>query len=102
MKTLETLIKLDMPRYFDRINMKFIFHILKDFGFEELWIRWVMSLVTKYFFSIIVNGSTLYPFYLLKVLDKETQLSPSRGIKQGDIFLLMEKGLVCALKLASM
>jgi hypothetical protein len=63
------------------------------FGFSQSWIKWVLSLTSSAFFSILINGSPSQPF------------SPSRGIRQGDplspfLFILMAEGLGREIKAA--
>jgi len=80
------LIKLDLSKYFDRINWKYMCSILKAFGFDKASIVWIMKLTYSAFFPILVNGVPSQPF------------SPTRFIQQGDplspfLFVIMEKGL---------
>eukprot|EP00253_Pinus_taeda_P030885 PITA_30885 len=60
--------------------------MITTFGFSPMWVRWVMSLISSTFFSILINGIPSRPF------------SPSRGIRHGDplspfLFVLMVEGL---------
>jgi hypothetical protein len=60
------LMKLDMSKAFDKISWKYIQCIIRAFGFFPTWVKWIMSLTSSAFFSILFNGS------------------PSHGIHQGD------------------
>jgi hypothetical protein len=80
------LIKLDLSKAFDRISWKYMSSLLEAFGFDNLWVAWIMRLTSSAFFSILVNGVPSQPF------------SPSRGIRQGDplspfLFVIMAEGL---------
>lgn len=66
------LLKTDLSKAFDSLSWKYIKKMLLTFGFSPPWVRWVMSLITSTFFSILVNGIPSTPFH------------PSRGIRQGD------------------
>eukprot|EP00253_Pinus_taeda_P009371 PITA_09371 len=87
-KKLGMLLKIDLSKYFDKLNWNFIQQMLAAFGFSSPSIIWVISLISSSFFSILVNGIPSHPF------------SPSRGIRQGDplspfLFVLMAEGLGC-------
>lgn len=65
--------------------------ILKAFGFDHFWIKWIMSLVTSPSFSILANRAPAKPFI------------PSRAIYQADpmspfLFLIMMESLSRAIK----
>eukprot|EP00253_Pinus_taeda_P031168 PITA_31168 len=80
------IIQLDLSKAFDKISWTYIREILQAFGFNQIWINWIMELVSGAFFSIMLNGGPLQPFL------------PSRGISQGDplspfLFVIMAEGL---------
>eukprot|EP00253_Pinus_taeda_P005752 PITA_05752 len=80
------LLKLDLPKAFDKLSRNYIHDMLIAFGFCPPWIRWIMNLITSTHFSILVNGIPSRSF------------NPSRGICQGDplspfLFVLMAEGL---------
>lgn len=49
-----------------------MYRLFTAFGFIEKWIHWVLSLFSKAFFSILINGY------------RSTIFIPSRGIIQGN------------------
>eukprot|EP00253_Pinus_taeda_P033746 PITA_33746 len=80
------MIKLDLSKAYDRINWQYLEEILRSFGFNNRWIRWVLSCISTPNFSILVNGTPLKTF------------KASRGIRQGDLispflFILVVEGL---------
>eukprot|EP00253_Pinus_taeda_P028396 PITA_28396 len=80
------ILKIDLSKAFDKLSWTYIQKMLCSFGFSPMWVRWIQSLISSTFFSILVNGIPSQPF------------SPSRGIRQGDplspfLFVLMAEGL---------
>ena len=78
--------KINLSKAFDKLSWTFIQNILEAFGFNQMWIKWVMNLISSNFYSILINIIPSHPF------------SPTRGIRQGEplspfLFVLMEKGL---------
>jgi hypothetical protein len=85
------LIKLNLSKYFDRINWQYMHSLLEALGFDSIWVAWIMRLTSSTLFSILVNGVPSQPF------------SPTRCIRQGYplspfLFFIMAKGLGCYLK----
>jgi len=68
------ILKLDLSKAFDKLSWTYMKKMLNAYGFSPMWVRWIMSLISSTFFSILVNRIPSKPF------------SPSRGIQQG--FLL--------------
>jgi hypothetical protein len=64
---------------------------LEAFGFTHHWISWIVSLVSKTSYSLLINGAPTKPLW------------PMRGIRQGDLmspffFILMIEGLSRSIK----
>lgn len=67
-------IKVDLTKTFDRVEGNLIASILTNLGFCKLFVDWILQCITTPSFSFLVNGS---PY---------GHLTPSRGIRQEDLF----------------
>lgn len=64
-------IKLDMANAFDRVRRSFLFAVMKKFGFEPLFIRWVKAYIGTPWISPLMNGRSTGYF------------RASQGLRQG-------------------
>lgn len=90
-KKVGMLLKIDLSKAFNMLIWTYIHSMLIAFGFSLTWVRWIISLISSAFFSILVNGISSTPF------------QPSRGIRQANpispfLFVLMAEGLGRSIK----
>ena len=88
-------LKLDISKAYDQVEWPFLHGVMSKLGFLERWISRVMECVTTLSFSILINGK---PY---------GNISPSRGLRQGDplspyLFLLCVEGFTSLLTRAEM
>lgn len=79
-------IKLDMSKVNDRVEWPYLQAAMETLGFNEGWIKLVMSCVSTVSYSILINGKSGDHFL------------PSRGLRQGDplslyLFLVCAEGM---------
>lgn len=87
--------KLDVSRAYDRVKWTFLHGVMSKLGFPKRWISKVMECVTTPSFSILINGK---PY---------GNISPSRGLRQGDplspyLFLLCAEGFTSLVEKADL
>jgi hypothetical protein len=61
--------KLDMSKAYDSVEWVFLETVMKKLGFEDRWVRLVMSCVRSVSYSVVVNGHPV------------GNILPSRGIR---------------------
>ncbi|CAL1385032.1 unnamed protein product [Linum trigynum] len=79
-------LKLDMAKAYDRVEWGFLERIMRKLGFDEKWIKLIMSCVSSVSYAVLVNGHKSHFF------------KPGRGLRQGDplspcLFLLCSERL---------
>ena len=79
-------IKLDFQKAYDRVNWSFIKVVLIKFGFNDVFVNWIMECITSMSFEVLINGG------------KSEHFKPERGLRQGDplsiyIFILRQEFL---------
>ena len=61
-RTLGMMIKLDIEKAYDKLNLEFMEKMMGTYGFSLDWVEWVMGLVSLPFFNILLNGSLTSTF----------------------------------------
>jgi hypothetical protein len=70
------ILKLDYEKAYDRVNIDFLFEILKIRGFSETWIDWIKMVVLGGSVSVMANGEESSTFKIGKCLRLGDPLSP--------------------------
>jgi hypothetical protein len=65
-------IKLNYEKSYDRVNLDFLFEILRTRSFSEEWIGWIKMLVLGGSMSVMTNG------------EESGTIKTGRGLRQGD------------------
>jgi hypothetical protein len=84
-------LKLDISKAYDMVEWPFLEVVMCKLGFEEGWIKMIMSCVRSVKYSVLVNGNAV------------GYIRPSRGIRQGGpispyLFLICAEALNSLLK----
>ena len=83
---------LDAEKAFDRVEWRFLIHVLESFGFGEGFIKWIQMIYVEPKASVLTSG-VLSSFFNI-----------SRGAKQGDppsplLFIMFLEPLAMAVRL---
>jgi hypothetical protein len=84
-------IKLDYEKAHDRVNLDFLFEILRIRGFDDTWIKWIRMLVQGGSVSVMGNGEESTTFKTGKGLREGDLLSPLLFNLVGDVLIGMLK-----------
>lgn len=57
------LFKLDLSKAFGKLNQAYLFQELTTFVFDKELVTWIKFLITSGFFSMLLDGSLLGPFF---------------------------------------
>ena len=49
-------IKIDLQKAYDRVNWNFLQAVLKNFGFDEKFVKWILECVSTVSFELLING----------------------------------------------
>ena len=79
-------LKVDIAKAFDTLDWNFLLEVLRRFGFDEMFVTWILLILQSARLSVLVNGMDVGFF------------SCSRGVRQGDplsplLFCLAEEVL---------
>ncbi|CAN0857898.1 LINE-1 retrotransposable element ORF2 protein [Linum grandiflorum] len=86
-------VKIDISKVYDRVEWVYLEAVLRQMGFHERWVHWMMMCVRSVQYTVMINGEGVGP------------IVPSRGLRQGCplspfLFILCAKGLSALIRQA--
>ena len=70
-------LKIDVTKVFDTLNWNFLLHVLKCFGFNQIFCKWISTILHSSTMSISINGT------------QNGYFKCPRGVRQGDSLSLI-------------
>lgn len=70
------MINIDLKKTYDSVEWIFLETMLRELGFPELFVRWVVNCVTTATYPVQVNGFPTVPFQVRKGLRQGDPTSP--------------------------
>ena len=64
--------KLDLSKAYDRVEWRFLEEVMRQLGFGDTWIHWIMCCIRTVSYQFVING------------ELSSSLIPERGLRQGD------------------
>lgn len=47
-------VKLDMMKAYDKLNWPFLFKVLRKFGFDKKWCKWIRACISRAHFLVLI------------------------------------------------
>jgi hypothetical protein len=70
------LLKLDLARAFDTISWPFLFEVLRQYGFNDMFLDWLAQLFSSASTRVLINGEPSPPISHRRGLHLGDPLSP--------------------------
>ena len=70
------ILKVDFEKAYDLVDWGFLVYMMRRFGMEEKWVRWMTTCVCGGYMSILLNGSPTKEINVHRVLKQGDPLAP--------------------------
>ncbi|KAL4280388.1 hypothetical protein GQ457_03G004440 [Hibiscus cannabinus] len=81
--------KIDFRKAYDFVDWNFLMRIMKEMGFGDRWLGWILRCISTASISVLVNGVPSDRFYISKGLRQGCPLSPLLFNLVGEALSLM-------------